>query len=241
MRETAKTAADENGIAKAQAPSDGEMTDTVAGPSIDYLKRFGYLAEDTVLDAPADDAVLDAPAKDAVLDSPMGREAVRAFQAMALLPESGEIDEATLAAFARPRCGVSDGIGRLEARAASSNFEVFGTVWNHASSPTASTTSPPTCFRRASAPSSPMHGSGGQRSFHSCFARSRTRPTSRSVSLGATTATRQTAASRSMASAACSRTRLVRRHRIAAVPPGTCISTTTKPGRRGSPQPGGIF
>jgi hypothetical protein len=122
MRETAKTAEDENGIAKAQAAGDGKLTDAVAGRSIDYLKRFGYLAEDTALDSPA---------QDTVLDSPMGREAVRAFQAMALLPESGEIDEATLAAFARPRCGVSDGIG-LKVRTASSNFEAFGTVWNHA-------------------------------------------------------------------------------------------------------------
>jgi hypothetical protein len=113
MPETAKTAADGNGIAKAQAASDGKLKDAVAQRSIDYLKRFGYLAEDTVL------------------DSSMGRAAVRAAQAMALLPESGNIDDATLAAFARPRCGVSDGIG-LVARRARNDFVVLGTVWNHA-------------------------------------------------------------------------------------------------------------
>ncbi|MFI9172972.1 matrixin family metalloprotease [Streptomyces lincolnensis] len=80
--------------------------------TLDYLRQFGYLPDGVSL------------------GSPQGPAAVRAFQAMALLPATGEVDAETKKGFDRPRCGFPDRQGALESGIGT--FVAFGTVWNHA-------------------------------------------------------------------------------------------------------------
>lgn len=80
--------------------------------ALDYLRQFGYLPDEVAL------------------DSPQGPAAVRACQAMALLPATGAVDAETEKVFERPRCGFPDRQGALEAGIGT--FVAFGTVWDHA-------------------------------------------------------------------------------------------------------------
>ncbi|MFD7914397.1 DUF4214 domain-containing protein [Streptomyces sp. NPDC059752] len=98
----------------AVAPSPGD-----AKIATDYLRIFGYLPEDVPL---ASDA---------------GRAALRASQAMALLPTTGTVDEATRKVFEQPRCGFPDRQGTEEPGQPKSpggigEFVAYGTVWDHA-------------------------------------------------------------------------------------------------------------
>ncbi|MFE1795567.1 DUF4214 domain-containing protein [Streptomyces sp. NPDC059517] len=80
--------------------------------ALDYLRQFGYLPVEVAL------------------DSPQGPAAVRACQAMALLPATGTLDAETEKVFERPRCGFPDRKGAREGGLGT--FVAFGTVWDHA-------------------------------------------------------------------------------------------------------------
>jgi hypothetical protein len=90
--------------------------------AIEYLQKFGHLG-------PAHDLTGSSENVLAIeTDSDVFRAALENFQAMALLPVTGTLDQQTLAAMDRPRCGLPDGrSGNLVAE-----FVAFGTVWDHA-------------------------------------------------------------------------------------------------------------
>jgi hypothetical protein len=67
---------------------------TNRGEAVGYLQQLGYLggtAESTVSDTTEPTSEVLAVA-------------LREFQGMALIPKTGELDDATVAAMARPRC-----------------------------------------------------------------------------------------------------------------------------------------
>jgi hypothetical protein len=90
--------------------------------ALEYLQKFGHLG-------PAHDLL---GSSENVLaterDSDIFRAALENFQALALIPVTGMLDQQTLAAMNRPRCGLPD--GRSENLFA--EFVAFGTVWDHA-------------------------------------------------------------------------------------------------------------
>jgi hypothetical protein len=90
--------------------------------AIEYLQKFGHLG-------PAHDLTGSSENVLAIeTDSDVFRAALENFQAMALLPVTGTLDQQTMAAMDRPRCGLPDGrSGNLFAE-----FVAFGTVWDHA-------------------------------------------------------------------------------------------------------------
>ena len=95
--------------------------------ALEYLQKYGYLgAGRELMERPEDtEDLLSVEPGDNVF-----RSVLADFQAMANLTPTGELDEATLAAMDRDRCGTKDVNGTLANQVG--EFVAFGTRWDHA-------------------------------------------------------------------------------------------------------------
>jgi hypothetical protein len=91
----------------------------ISEQALEYLRTFGYVEQPTKLEGTAP-----WPTEDPF------RIALHAFQSTALIPSTGQVDEATRAAMERPRCGFPDAgmVGR-GAPGSPEEFVAFGTSW----------------------------------------------------------------------------------------------------------------
>jgi peptidoglycan hydrolase-like protein with peptidoglycan-binding domain len=93
----------------------------------EYLKRFGYFpSADLAAQYPAWRPIVDQAPADPLRYDEHTAAAVRALQSIGGLAPTGVVDEATRVLLARPRCGVPDGIERLDA---SDKFANHYTSW----------------------------------------------------------------------------------------------------------------
>ena len=111
-----------------QFPSTVGLARNASGEAVEelqsYLARFGYLSTDD----PGAYAPIRGDARE--LDAPAGsfeastEQALRRYQRFHALPETGELDDATVAEMSRPRCGFPDvGTGSV------SSFLAQGNRW----------------------------------------------------------------------------------------------------------------